>query len=110
MWVLNILKGCSRWMMKSIKPTKDENKIIAEVFKSFITQIYRMLRKNEEFWNIVGKKRAECLVHNCDARKICIRNNSVKLLITSPPYVTSYEYRRLTSANSYLVRLFNQPS
>jgi len=91
----NILKGCSRWMMKSIKPTKDENKIIAEVFKSFITQIYRMLRKNEEFWNIVGKKRAECLVHYCDARKISIRNNSVKLLITSPPYVTSYEYADL---------------
>lgn len=35
----NILKGCSRWMMKSTKPTIDKKKVIAvdAVYKKFCT-------------------------------------------------------------------------
>ena len=51
-----------------------------------------MVRKNEEFFMLVGQKQLECVVDNVDARRMTLKNNSVTLIVTSPPYVTSYEY------------------
>jgi DNA modification methylase len=91
----NILKGCSRWMMKSVKPTIDKNKMMNYAYRSFFTQTYKMLEKNRIFWKKVEGKKIDCIVDNVDARKMGIRNNSVSLIVTSPPYVTSYEYADL---------------
>jgi DNA modification methylase len=91
----NILKVCSRWMMKSVKPTIDKNKIIADAYKSFAFQTKRMVIKNEDFWKRIGGKEIDCVIDNNDARKIKIQNGSATLVITSPPYVTSYEYADL---------------
>jgi DNA modification methylase len=91
----NILKLCSRWLMKSVKPTIDKDKLIADAYKSFSTQAGRMLKKNEEFFALVGQKQIECIVDNVDARRMNLKNNSVTLIVTSPPYVTSYEYADL---------------
>jgi DNA modification methylase len=92
----NILKLCSRWLMKSVKPTIDKDKMIADAYKSFSTQVRRMVKKNEEFFMLVGrKKQIECIVDNVDARRMNLKNNSVTLIVTSPPYVTSYEYADL---------------
>lgn len=91
----NILKGCSRWMMKSVKPTIDKNKVIADAYKSFVIQTRRMIIKNEEFWKILGTKDFECVVDNVDAYKMRLMDNSATLIVTSPPYVTSYEYADL---------------
>ena len=46
----NILKGCSRWMMKFVKPTIDKHKVIADAYKNFVLQTKRMVLKNEDFW------------------------------------------------------------
>lgn len=91
----NILKLCSRWLMKSVKPTIDKDKMIADAYKTFSTQVRRMVRKNEEFFMLVGQKQLECVVDNVDARRMNLKNNSVTLIVTSPPYVTSYEYADL---------------
>jgi DNA modification methylase len=91
----NILKGCSRWMMKSVKPTRDKNKLIADAYKSFIFQMKRMMIKNEILWNILAGKRFDCIVDDKDARKMKLIENSATLIVTSPPYVTSYEYAYL---------------
>jgi hypothetical protein len=91
----NILKLCSRWLMKSVKPTINKDKMIADAHKTFSTQVRRMVRKNEEFFMLVGQKQLECVVDNVDARRINLKNNSVTLIVTSPPYVTSYEYADL---------------
>lgn len=88
----NILKGCSNWMMKSVKPTRDKNKVIADAYKSFVFQIRKMVAKNEDFWNVFGGKDVYCVVDNTDARKMKINDDSATLVVTSPPYVTSYEY------------------
>lgn len=45
----NILRECSRWMMKSVKLTVDKNKVIPDAYKSFVHQTRRMIIKNE-FW------------------------------------------------------------
>ena len=91
----NILKACSRWMMKSVKPTRDKNKAIANAYKSFILQTRRMIIGNEEFWKRVNGKEVNCRVDNSDARKMKIKDGSITLIVTSPPYVTSYEYADL---------------
>ncbi len=93
----NILKLCSRWLMKSVKPTIDKDKIIADAYRSFSVQLRRMMKKNEEFFTLVGEghKQIECIVDNVDARKMNLKDNAVTLIVTSPPYVTSYEYADL---------------
>jgi hypothetical protein len=86
----SILKGCSRWMMKSVKPTIDRNKIINDAYRSFFTHTYKVLEKNQLFWKEVQGKNIDCIVDNIDARKMRIDNDSTSLIVTSPPYVTSY--------------------
>jgi DNA modification methylase len=91
----NILKGCSRWMMKSIKPTIDKKKTINDAYNSFFIHIQRMLNKNRQFWKILKDKKIDCTVDNVDVRKTRLNDDSVALIVTSPPYVTSYEYADL---------------
>lgn len=101
----NILKNCSRWLMKSIKPTRDKNKKFGDTFKIFSRQVKRMLNKNKTFYEmldsgIVGIKE-NCIVKKGDAREIPAKTDSVSLIVTSPPYVTSYEYADLHQLTAF---------
>lgn len=94
----NILKNCSIWLQKSNKPTRDLAKIPSEPFSVLYRQIKMMLRGNAQFYSILSKNgylNAPCNVYCTDARKIPTNNSSTKLIVTSPPYVTSYEYADL---------------
>jgi len=94
----NILKNCSIWLQKSNKPTRDLMKKPADPFVAFSRQIKAMLRGNTDFFNLLQKKKClktSCNVYCADARKIPAKSNSVSLIVTSPPYVTSYEYADL---------------
>ena len=94
----NILKNCSIWLQKSNKPTRDFKKKPADPFKVFSRQIKAMLRGNFEFYNLLkeqGFLKTSCNLVCTDARKIPTKNNTVSLIVTSPPYVTSYEYADL---------------
>ena len=86
----NILKNVSIWLMKSIKPTRDLNKKIDSPMSLFSRQIKKMSKGNEVYWNILPEN-----IKKADARNIPVENNSVSLIVTSPPYVTSYEYADL---------------
>lgn len=46
----NSLKGCSRWMMKSVKPTIDRNKIINDAYRSFFTPLKIEMRYVHLSW------------------------------------------------------------
>jgi len=94
----NILKNCSIWLQKSNKPTRDLKKKPADPFVAFSRQIKAMLRGNTDFFNLLREKKClktACKVYCTDARKIPVKSNSVDLIVTSPPYVTSYEYADL---------------
>jgi hypothetical protein len=74
-----------------------------------------MAAKNEKFWNMLaggGEDRiiVDCVVDNTDARKLKINDDSVTLVITSPPYVTSYEYADLHQLTSIWLGYFRQPT
>ena len=94
----NILKNCSIWMQKSNKPTRDFKKKPSEPIKTFLRQIKKMLRGNTQLFELLSEKnylKIPSKVICTDARTIPAKNNSVSLIVTSPPYVTSYEYADL---------------
>ncbi len=96
----NILKNASIWLMKSIKPTRDLNKKINSPIKLFSRQIKKMTRGNEGYWNVLptyikSDLKSYLNLKKADARNLPAKDNSISLIVTSPPYVTSYEYADL---------------
>ena len=92
----NILKSTSRCLTKSIKPQIDPHKTPAPVRAAYIAQIKNMLK---------AFSGPECF--DDSPSKIITGNvldgelpNNIDLIITSPPYVTSYEYADLHQLSS----------
>ena len=88
----NILKPTSRWLQKSIKPTIDHEKKVVNVWDAFYKQFKVMKKANLE--NIIPKN-VSVIIETRNFMKKRITNKKVNLLVTSPPYVTSYEYADL---------------
>jgi DNA modification methylase len=94
----NILKNCSIWLQKSNKPTRDFEKKPSEPIKTFFKQVKMMLRGNTQLYELLSEKgylKIPSKVICTDARTIPTKDNSISLIVTSPPYVTSYEYADL---------------
>ncbi len=93
------LKNCSRWLMKSIKPTIDKDKILPNPKETFLRHLDSMIKKNERFYSALtqsGHINVPAKMYRRDSTKTFpLNSNSVDLIITSPPYVTSYEYADL---------------
>jgi hypothetical protein len=90
----NLLKASSKWLTKSIKPQTDPNKKPAKVRPSFEKQVRAMLKANLEVKNSsIAKAKSKVVTTNLLSYKI--QKPFADLLITSPPYVTSYEYADL---------------
>ncbi|MDR0613314.1 MAG: site-specific DNA-methyltransferase [Dysgonamonadaceae bacterium] len=100
----HILKNCSRWLQSSTKPQIDPNKKITDPFSTFQLHTKQMLKKNEEFYLYLQENKyldTKCEIKLEDARKTSIGTNSVGAVITSPPYVTSYEYADIHQLTAY---------
>jgi DNA modification methylase len=95
-----ILKNSSIWLMKSTKPTRDLKKKPTNPLSAFKRHIKQMLKGNEELFNIMpdyvkNNLNDFIIAKKQDARNLPCEDNSVNLIVTSPPYVTSYEYADL---------------
>lgn len=92
----NILKPTSKWLTKSIKPQIDPNKRPESVEASFRKQCKFMLLAlaagNE-------KNRAKVKIERQNALAVN-KHGIADLIVTSPPYVTSYEYADLHQLSS----------
>lgn len=102
--ISHILKNCSRWLQSSTKPQVDKNKIIPDPFDEFKRHCQKMIKSNAEFFHHLDKN--GCLDTLCDiyledARHTSIKSESVDMIITSPPYVTSYEYADIHQLTAY---------
>lgn len=87
----NILKPTSQWLTKSIKPQIDPVKQPADVREAFVIQSNYMEKAIEESdFKICSKT----LIRRQNALTIA-KTHFTDLIITSPPYVTSYEYADL---------------
>lgn len=87
----NILKSCSRWLTKSIKPQVDPKKKPHDVMAAFAMQVKMMQKAN--MVNEINDGLADIETTNCLLKTV--EQPFVDLLVTSPPYVTSYEYADL---------------
>lgn len=106
----NILKNCSRWLQDSTKPQVDPNKKPVDPFVAFNFQVKKMLRRNEMFYNTLKAEKklsVDCKIKLKDARKTKIQANSINAIITSPPYVTSYEYADIHQLTGYWFEYIN---
>lgn len=88
----NILKASSRWLTKSIKPTIDKNKKEIDIRKAFIKQVNGMMRAFEE--SSISNN-IKPFIQTKNVLKTGNDNVRLDLVMTSPPYVTSYEYADL---------------
>ncbi len=91
----NILKNCSIWYSKSIKPMRDPDKKLVDPKVIFTAHLNYMTKQNSEYYNLLTKSGAlevKSYVKKADARATGIPNKSMDLIITSPPYAISYEY------------------
>lgn len=95
-----ILKSCSIWLQKSVKPTRDQHKKIYEPLTLFLNQSKKMIKKHSEFDKILNPEIRENIdkyrvIQCADSRNLPCEKNKAALIVTSPPYVTSYEYADL---------------
>lgn len=87
----NILKLTSRWLTKSIKSQIDPHKPVHDVFETFERQFSLMEKASAE--NIFPKDgKAYICIENKNFLKIRPKQPSLDLIVTSPPYVSSYDY------------------
>jgi len=94
----SILKASSRWLTKSIKPQIDPNKSEIDVwqtFESHYNKFYRAVTELKYYYN----NESVVEINNCNFLE-CNNAPRVDLIISSPPYVTSYEYADLHQLSS----------
>ena len=94
----NILKNCSIWSKGSTKPTRDFKKSPTTPFSALRRHLTKMQKGNNEFYHVIPctDKSDEYLnVQISGAQKQPVPDNSVDLIVSSSPYVTSYEYADL---------------
>jgi len=96
----NILKNCSIWAQGSTKPTRDLKKIPAKPYEAFKIQLLKMEKGNKVFYDVVPYKVKENInnflnIKIGDARQQPVNDETVDIVISSSPYVTSYEYADL---------------
>ena len=93
----NILKPASYWLTKSIKPHYDPDKTIPCCFSLFKIQYDKMIAALKEL-PYLGKASNEIVT--CNFLDDFYTFPKVDMIVTSPPYVTSYEYADLHQLSS----------
>lgn len=88
----NILKPSSKWLTKSIKPQVDPSKSQKNVFDLFKKQTEMMISAYEQSGIC---KKGKITIETTSFLKQQLKRPKVDMIVTSPPYVTSYEYADL---------------
>ena len=102
--ISHILKNCSWWLQSGTKPQRDMGKEPEDPLNEFKRHCSKMIGWNKKFYNELSKKGhlgIPCEIHLEDARHTNIASESIDAIITSPPYVTSYEYADIHQLTAY---------
>ena len=90
----NILKPTSKWLTKSIKAQLDPNKSRRDVRVAFENQIALMKKANEE--GIFPKNdKSDVRITSRNFLSMRSKKHHADLIVTSPPYVSSYDYAEI---------------
>ncbi|MDE0086348.1 MAG: DNA methyltransferase [Candidatus Poribacteria bacterium] len=96
----HVLKTCSIWSLSSTKPTRDFNKRSTPPYDALKRHLLKMIKGNSQLYNVVPSHVKENpdshlkLRYGC-AKEQPVEDDSVDLIVSSSPYVTSYEYADL---------------
>jgi len=106
----HVLKTCSIWSQSSTKPTRDLKKRPTLPYHALKRHLLKMLKGNEQFYNVVpscvkDKPDSFLNIQVRSAEVQPVRDNSVDLIISSSPYVTSYEYADLHQLSTLWLNL-----
>jgi len=106
----HILKSCSIWLQRSTKPTRDLKKKPVDPKEALRKHLLKMKKRNDDFYKIIPVNVLENLkeylnIEIGDVRKQPAPNESVDLVVTSSPYVTSYEYADLHQLSTIWLNL-----
>jgi hypothetical protein len=93
----NILKPTSRWLTKSIKPQVDPCKKPADAWDAFARQFQMM---KSAFEQSATRQLSVAKILTANFLVLDSAPRDIDMLITSPPYVTSYEYADLHQLSS----------
>lgn len=98
----NILRRCSIWLSGSTKPQKDIRKMPCDPVEEFSRQVQSMLKRNTLYWEdlqqgSLAQTDIESRLHLAqeDVRYLSLPDETLDLLVTSPPYATCYEYSEM---------------
>ena len=98
----NILRRCSIWLSGSTKPQKDLRKILGDPVEEFSRQVQSMLKCNSLYWDdlqnwagSIGDIEHRIHLVQEDIRHLSLADETLDLLVTSPPYATCYEYSQM---------------
>ena len=106
----HILKNCSIWLQGSTKPTRDLKKIASKPSHVLKKHLRKMQRGNEAFYKIIFPEVREniyeyLIFKEGDGRKQPVADRTVDLVVSSSPYVTSYEYADLHQLSTIWLNL-----
>ena len=87
----NILKPTSHWLTKSIKPQFDPQKSPSNVLEAFTKQVVLMRKANNDHF-FPEREKPVTRITQRNFLAIRPKNQCADLIVTSPPYVTSYDY------------------
>ncbi|MYH82995.1 site-specific DNA-methyltransferase [Candidatus Poribacteria bacterium] len=96
----HILKTCSIWSQASTKPTRDLKKRPTLPYDAIKRHLLKMLKGNAAFYGVVPLQVKDnpdnyLNIQIGSAKAQPVPNSSVDLIVSSSPYVTSYEYADL---------------
>ena len=96
----HILKSVSIWLQSSTKPTRDFKKKAVLPFDALRRHLNKMEGGNNSLFHIIPKNIQSNIddylnIKISDAKIQPVASNSVDMIISSSPYVTSYEYADL---------------
>lgn len=98
----NILKPTSRWLTKSIKAQLDPEKTPSEVMAAFEEQFALMRKANEQ--NQFPDPNTKVNIRRQNFLASSETECQVDLIVTSPPYVTSYDYASIHQLSTLWLR------
>ena len=90
----NILKPTSKWLTKSIKAQLDPNKSPHEVLDAFKNQFALMTKANDQ-GIFLKKDKSYVRIASRNFLSIQSKKHNADLIVTSPPYVSSYNYAEI---------------
>ncbi|MFA5772584.1 MAG: class I SAM-dependent methyltransferase [Thermoplasmata archaeon] len=100
----SILKNCSYWLASSVKSQIDPHKLPGNPLLYFEKRLKAMEKANNQFYHENKSNNANVHIFRHDAkRNLPSKIPKMDCIITSPPYVISYDYSNIFKLSTYFL-------